>query len=126
MPNIEALGLAISEKNFSCISHYKPMADNDTAWAGTVWTPGAWLVRFIKRTTIQSYTQNMKSGPCDFGGEDFLCFFFFFFFFFFFSFTSVGANGPQGGAIFDPRAMTSRIYVKLHITMRIFVFESVN
>ena len=119
MTNIEALGLAISEKNFSCISHYKPMADNDTAWAGTVWTPGAWLVRFIKRTTIQSYTQNMKSGPCDFGGEDFLCCFFF-------PFTSVGANGPQGEAIFDPRSMTSRIYVKLHITMRIFVFESVN
>ena len=30
---------------------------------------------------------------------------------------SMGANDPQGGSIFDPRAMICRIYVKLHITM---------
>ena len=29
--------------------------------AGPVWTPGARLVGFIKRTTIHCYTQNMKA-----------------------------------------------------------------
>ena len=29
----------------------------------------------------------------------------------------MGANDPRGGAIFDPRSMILRIYVKLHITM---------
>ena len=28
----------------------------------------------------------------------------------------MGANDPQGGAIFDPRDVIDRIYVKLHIT----------
>ena len=40
-------------KNF----HHKPMADNDTP----VWTLGAWLARFIKKSTIHCYTQNMKA-----------------------------------------------------------------
>ena len=29
--------------------------------AGPVWTPGARFAGFIKRTTIHSYTQNMKA-----------------------------------------------------------------
>ena len=29
----------------------------------------------------------------------------------------MGASDPRGGAIFDPRGMICRIYVKLHITM---------
>ena len=43
------------------IFHYKPMSDNDAPGAGPVWTPGAQLAGFIKRTTINCYTQNMKA-----------------------------------------------------------------
>ena len=49
------------EEDFSCIFHCKPMADNDAPRAGPVWTPGARLAGFIKRTTIHCYTQNMKA-----------------------------------------------------------------
>ena len=38
---------------------------------GPIWTPGARLVGFIKRTTIHCYTQNI----CGFGEEDFFMFF---------------------------------------------------
>ena len=59
---IEALGLVVLEKKFfSCISHYKPMADNDAPVAWPVGTPGALLAGFIKRTAIHCYTQNMKA-----------------------------------------------------------------
>ena len=52
----------VSEKKiFSCISHYKAMADNDAHETGPVWTPGARLAGFIKRTTIHCYIQNLKS-----------------------------------------------------------------
>ena len=34
---------------------------HDTPGAGPVWTPGARLAGFIKRTTIQCYIQNMKA-----------------------------------------------------------------
>ena len=30
-------------------------------WAGPVWTPGARLAGFTKRTIINCYTQNMKA-----------------------------------------------------------------
>ena len=33
----------------------------DAPRVGPVWTPGARLVGFIKRTTIHCYTQNMKA-----------------------------------------------------------------
>ena len=37
---------------------------HDALGAGPVWTPGARLAGFIKRTTIHCYTQNMKAlGP---------------------------------------------------------------
>ena len=49
------------EDFFSCISHYKPMADNDAPGAWPVWSPGAQLAGFIKMTTIHCYTQNMKA-----------------------------------------------------------------
>ena len=32
--------------------HYKPMADNDVPGAWPLWTPGARLAGFIKRTSI--------------------------------------------------------------------------
>ena len=41
------------KKIFYVLPHHAPRA-------GTVWTPGAQLAGFIKRTTIQCYTQNMK------------------------------------------------------------------
>ena len=34
---------------------------HDAPGAGPVWTPGARLAGFIKRTTIHGYTQNMKA-----------------------------------------------------------------
>ena len=47
--NMKALGLAVSEKKiFLCFSH-------DAHGAGPVWTPGARLAGFIKRTTIHCY-----------------------------------------------------------------------
>ena len=49
------------EEDFSCIFHCKPMTDNDAPRAGPVWTPGARLAGFIKRTTIHCYIQNMKA-----------------------------------------------------------------
>ena len=48
------------QKIFSCNSHYKPMADNDTPGVGPVWTPAARFAGFIKGTTINCYMQNMK------------------------------------------------------------------
>ena len=33
----------------------------DAPGAGPIWTPGAWLAGFIKRTIIHGYTQNMKA-----------------------------------------------------------------
>ena len=47
-------------------------------------------------------------GPCGFKEEDFLCFS---------NCKSMGATDPRGGAIFDPRGMICRIYVKLQIIM---------
>ena len=34
---------------------------HDAHGTGPVWTPGAWLAGFIKRTVIHCYTQNMKA-----------------------------------------------------------------
>ena len=41
--------------------HHKSMVDNDIPGAWPVWTPGARLAGFIKRTTLHCYTQNMKA-----------------------------------------------------------------
>ena len=52
---MNALGLVVSEKKiFLCFTHEPP-------GLGPVWTPGAHLAGFIKRTTIHCYTQNMKA-----------------------------------------------------------------
>ena len=37
------------------------MLFHDAPGACPVWTPGAWLAGFIKRTTIHCYKQNMKA-----------------------------------------------------------------
>ena len=97
---MKAVGLVVSKKIFLCFSH-------DAPGAGPVWTPGAQLAEFIKRTTIHCYTQNMKAlGLVVFGEEDFfLCFSHCMF---------MGANDPWGGAIFDSRGMVGRIYKEDH------------
>ena len=52
---MKALGLVVSAKKiFLCFSH-------DAPGVGPVWTPGAWLAGFMKRTTRHSFTQNMKA-----------------------------------------------------------------
>ena len=48
-------------EDFFMYYHYKSMVDNDMPGAWPVWTPGARLTGFIKRTTINCYTQNMKA-----------------------------------------------------------------
>ena len=51
---MKALGHVVSEKKiFYVLPHHAP-------GAGPVWTRGARLAGFIKRTTIHCYTQNMK------------------------------------------------------------------
>ena len=52
---MNALGLVVSEKK---ILLYFP---HDAPGAGPVWTPGARLAGFIKRTTRHCYTPNMKA-----------------------------------------------------------------
>ena len=51
---MKALGLVVSEIFFYVFSHDAPGAE-------PVLTPGALLAGFIKITTIQCYTQNMKA-----------------------------------------------------------------
>ena len=51
------------------------------------------------------HTEYESSGPCGFGEEDF---------FMFSHSKSMGANDPQGRAIFDPRGMIGRIYIEDH------------
>ena len=45
------------EEDFLCFTHDAPPPPQ----GGAVWTPGARLAGFIKRTTIHCYTQNMKA-----------------------------------------------------------------
>ena len=64
----ESSGLCgFGEEAFLCFTH-------DFPWAGPVWTPGTWLARFIKRTTIHCVKYE-SSGSCGFGEEDFFMFF---------------------------------------------------
>ena len=90
--------------------HYKSMVDNDMPGAWPVWTPGAQLAGFIKRTTIHCYTQNMKALGLVISEKIFLCFS---------NCKSMvmGANDSWGGAIFDPRGMVGRIYKKDNYTL---------
>ena len=66
---MKELGLVVLEKKiFLCFSH-------DTPGAGPVWTPGARLAGFIKRTITHCYTQNMKAlGLVVLEKKIFLCF----------------------------------------------------
>ena len=94
----------VSEKKiFLCFSH-------DAPGAVPVWTPG-WTpgARFIKRTTIHCYTQNIKAlGLVASEKKICLCFS---------NCMYMGANDPQGWAIFDSRGMVGRIYEEDHYTL---------
>ena len=90
------------EDFFLCFTH-------DLLGAEPVWTPGARLAGFMKRTTINCYTQNMKAlGIVISEKKIFLCFS---------HCKSMGANDPRSGAIFDPRGMIGRIYKEDHYTL---------
>ena len=49
------------------------MEDNDAHGAWPVWTPGAWLADFMKRSTIHCYTQKMKALGLVVSEKIFLC-----------------------------------------------------
>ena len=76
-PNIEALSLVVSEmKIFSCISHYKLIADNDTRPQGEAcMDPRGTVGRIYKEGHYTLlHTKYESPGPCGFR-EDFLgCF----------------------------------------------------
>ena len=77
------------------------MVDNDMPEAWPVWTPGALLAGFIKRTTIHCYTQNMKALGLMVLEKKI---------FYVFPIVSLWElMTPWGGAIFDPRGMVGRI-----------------
>ena len=67
--------------------HYKSMVHYDMPGAWPLWTPGACLAGFIKRTTIHCYTQNMKALGLIVSEKIFLCFS---------HCKSMGANDPSG------------------------------
>ena len=75
--------------------------------AGPVWTPR--FAGFIKRTTIHSYTQNMKALGLVVSEKDFLKFF---------------PSSPRGGAPMDPRGTVGRIYKEDHYTLLLTKYES--
>ena len=80
------------------------MEGNDAPGAWHVWTPGARLAGFLKRSTIHWYThREKKKKALDLNA----C-----------PIASLWEPMIHGvGVIFDPRGMIPRIYVKLHITM---------
>ena len=77
--------------------------------AGHVWTPGARLAEFIKRTTIHCYTQNMKALGLVLSEKKILKFF---------------PWRPRGGAHMDPRGTVGRIYKEDHYTLLLTKYES--
>ena len=82
---MKALGLVVLEKIFLCFTH-------DPPGAGPVWTPGARLAGFIKRTTIQ----NIKAlGLVVSEKKIVLCFS---------HCKSMGANDPRGQPFLTPGA----------------------
>ena len=86
------------------------MVHNDMPGAWPVWTPGAWLAGFIKRTTIHCYTQNMKSLGLIVSEKKI--------FFYVFPIVSLWElMTHRGRAIFDPRGMVGRIYKEDHYTL---------
>ena len=97
------------EDLFLCFSH-------DAPGAGPVWTPGARLAEFIKKTFIHCYIQNMKPlGLVVSKKKIFLCFS---------HYKSMGANDLRGRAIFDPSGIVGRIYKEDYDTLLHTKYES--
>ena len=84
------------------------MADNDALPLACI-NPRGLVGRIYKEDHYKLlHTKHESSGPCGFREEDFFmvshC-------------KAMEANDPRGGAIFNPRGIIVRIYVKLCITM---------
>ena len=109
---MKALGLVVSEKKIFLKSF-----SHDAPGAGPIWTRGARLVGFMKKTTRHCYTQNMRALSLVVPEKKI-------FFMFFSHCKSMGANNPRGGVIFDPRAMVGRIYEEDHFTLLHTKYES--
>ena len=64
------------EEDFSCISHYKPMPDNDTPIGRACMNPRGTVGRIYKEDHYTLlHTKYDSSEPCSFGGKDFFMFF---------------------------------------------------
>ena len=115
---MKALGLVVSEKKiFLCFSHNAPGSGvGGGGGGGAVWTPGARLAGFIKRTTIHCYTQNMKAlGLVVSEKNIFLCF----------PIVSLWKiMTPGAGPFLTPRGMVGRIYKEDHCILLHTKFES--
>ena len=98
----ESSGPCCFGEDFLCFSHDAPRA-------GPVWTPGAWLAGFIKRTTIHCYTQNMKALGLVVSEKN--CFYIF-------------PMTPPGRARMDPRGTVGRIYKWDYYTLLHTKYES--
>ena len=86
------------------------MVDNDMPGAWPVWTPGAPLAAFIKKSIIQWSTQHMKAlGHMVSEKNFFLCF----------SHDATGARPRM-----DPRGTVGRIYKEEHYTLLQTKYES--
>ena len=90
------------EEDFLCFP-------NEAPGAGPVWTPGARLAGFIKRTTIPCYKQNMKALGLVVSEQKIFYVF---------------PMKPRGGACMDPRGTVGRIYKEDHYTLLHTNYES--
>ena len=73
---MKALGLVVLEKKILlCFSHCKSMGANDPR-GGAIFDPRGMIGRIYKKKDYYTllHTKYEGSGPCGFGGEDFLMF----------------------------------------------------
>ena len=103
-------------EDFFMYFHYKSMVHNEMPGAWPVWTPGAWLAGFIKRTFLHCYTQNMKALGLIVSEKKI---------FYVFPIVSLWElMTHRGRAIFDPRGMVGRIYKEDDYTLLNTKYES--
>ena len=63
--------MVAAKKIFFMYFPYKSMVDNGMPGAWPVWTQGAPLAVFIKRSIVLLHMKCESSGPCCFGEKDF-------------------------------------------------------